>query len=186
MLQGIFGLLMGCALGVGFLRGRAGEVAAAMLEGAREGISAALGMAGGFAFFCGLTAILRRAGAVRALSRAAEKPLRRLMGPSLPESALEPMTLNLVSNLLGLGNAATPAGIEAARRMAQGERATPALCLFLVINSSSVQLLPTSVMALRAAAGSRQPGAVILPTLIATAVSTLCGVIACKAAERLL
>jgi len=185
MLQWVFGALMGVSLLVGWLRGRAEQVAAAMLAGAQEGVQAALAAAGGFAFFCGLMEILRQAGAVGALARMAASPLRRLMGPSLPDEAVEPMTVNLASNLLGLGNAATPAGMEAARRMAKGDTATSALCLFLVINSSSVQLMPASVIALRAAAGSASPGAIAGPALAATALSTLAGILSCKLAERL-
>ena len=96
------------------------------------------------------------------------------------------MTLNLTANMLGLGSAATPLGLEAARKMGgSGEAASNALCLFLVINASSVQLLPTTVIALRAAEGSAAPGSVIFPALLATAISTLTGIIACKIGERL-
>ena len=185
MLQWIFALLTAAALTAGTARGRAAEVVNAMLSGAGEGVTAAIGMAGGFAFFCGWINVLRRAGAVRRLSRAGQRPLKWLLGPTLPDGALESVTVNLVSNLLGLGNAATPFGMEAARRMAAGDAAGNALCMFLVINSSSVQLLPATVIALRAAAGSADPGCVTLPSLAATAVSTLAGVLSCKIAERI-
>lgn len=185
VLQGIFLGLMGLSLVTGWARGQTDQVVSAMLAGAREGVETAFAAAGGFAFFCGLIEILRQAGAVRGLARRSAPFLQRLMGPSLPQDALEPITVNLTGNLLGLGNAATPAGIEAARRMARGDTATPALCLFLVINSSSVQLLPTTVVALRAAAGSSSPGAVVLPTLLATAVSTAVGILSCKLWEKL-
>ena len=118
------------------------------------------------------------------LGRKLSPALTRLLGPEMPSAALEPVLLNLSANLLGLGNAATPMGIEAARRMGRNsERASNALCLFLVINSSSVQLLPASVIALRAAEGSTDPGCVTLPALAATAFSTFVGVAACKIAE---
>ena len=78
----------------------------------------------------------------------------------LPD-ALDSVTLNLTANLLGLGNATTPAGMDAARRMAAAGGMSDALCLFLVINSSSVQLLPTTVIALRAAAGSAAPDGIL-------------------------
>ena len=156
----------------------------AAMEGAEEAVRTAFAMAGAFAFFCGMTAIPRRAGAIRALGKRLSPLLSRLLGPDLPPDALEPVLLNLSANLLGLGNAATPMGVEAARRMGgNGSRASNALCLFLVINSSSVQLLPTTVIALRAAEGSVSPAAIALPALAATAVSTLVGVAACKLAE---
>ena len=184
MLQIIFGGMAGLSLLYGLIGGRGEAVAAAMLSGAEEAVQAAAAMAGGFAFFCGMTAILRRAGAVERLGRHLAPLLSRLLGPGLPPEALEPVLLNLSANMLGMGNAATPLGVEAARRMGgSGGRASDALCMFLVINSSSVQLLPTAVIALRAAEGSVDPGRVTLPALAATAVSTIVGVAACKIAE---
>lgn len=184
MLQILFGGMMGLSLLYGLATGQGEQVAAAMLGGAEEAVQAAVAMAGAFAFFCGMTAILRRAGAIQALGKRLSPLLSRLLGPELPPDALEPVLLNLSANLLGLGNAATPMGIEAARRMSgNSERASNALCLFLVINSSSVQLLPATVIALRAAEGSADPGCVTLPALAATVISTLVGVAACKIAE---
>ena len=184
MLQILFGGMAGLSLLYGLITGRGETVAAAMLTGAEEAVQAAFAMAGGFAFFCGMTAILRRAGAVEALGRRLKPLLSRLLGPGLPPDAMEPVLLNLSANMLGLGNAATPMGVEAARRMGgEGGRASNALCLFLVINASSVQLMPATVIALRAAEGSADPGRVALPALAATALSTLVGVMACKIAE---
>ena len=183
MLEILFGGMLGLSLLYGMTLGKGEETAAAALNAAGEGVASALALAGGFAFFCGMIAILRRAGAVRFLSRLAAPALRRLLGKELPGDALEYVTMNLTSNMLGLGNAATPMGIAAARRMAAGERASNALCLFLVINSSSVQLIPTSVIALRAAAGSADPGVIAGPALAATLISTAVGILACKIAE---
>ena len=184
MLQAIFGGLTGVSLLYGLIRGTADQVMAAMLAAAGEAVQAALALAGGFAFFCGMMAILRRSGAVEGLGRLLSPLLRRLMGQDLPREALAPVTLNLTANLLGLGNAATPMGIEASRRLAEHGRASNALCLFLVINASSVQLLPATVIALRAAAGSANPGIIILPSFIATSLSTLTGILCCKAAQK--
>ena len=184
MLQFLFGALMGFSLLYGLARGTEAETVAAMLGGAGEAVASAIAMAGGFAFFCGMLSILRRAGAAEWLGRRLSPLLRRLLGPTLPKEALESAALNLTANLLGLGNAATPMGVEACRRMAAADGASNALCLFLVINSSSVQLLPTTVIALRAAAGSGAPGSIALPAFLATAFSTLTGIAACKIAER--
>ncbi|NLD83949.1 MAG: spore maturation protein A [Clostridiales bacterium] len=184
MLDIVFGGLMGISLLWGLCRGTGDAVTAAALTAAGEAVQSAIALAGGFAFFCGLMNVLKRAGALEGLSRLLRPALIFLMGRELPEEAVPYAAMNLAANMLGLGNAATPMGIEAARRMASGERANNALCLFLVINSSSVQLLPSSVIALRAAAGSRDPGAVALPALLATGVSTLAGILACRIAEK--
>ena len=176
MLQIIFGGMLGGGVLFSLLTGQGAAVFPALLGAAQEGVETAL--------FCGLIGILRAAGAVGALSRLTAPLLRRLMG-EIPADALDYVTMNLAANMLGLGNAATPMGVEAARRMAAGERADDALCFFLVLNASSVQLLPTTVIALRAAAGSQAPGQIALPALVSTLISTLAGALSCKLAERL-
>ena len=89
------------------------------------------------------------------------------------------MTLNLTANLLGLGNAATPSGMEAVRRMEEEQEQNPqvrhALYMLLILNATGLQLFPTTVLTLRVAAGSAQPNAILLPTLACTALSTLAG-----------
>ena len=185
MLQWVFELMAGLALLWGIVTGRGESVASAMLDGAGEAVQTALALAGAYGFFCGMLGIVRKAGTAERMGRALSPLLVQLFGSGLPPEALEPVTMNLTANLLGLGNAATPMGIEAARRMAgKAGEASDALCLFLVINASSVQLLPTTVIALRAAAGSVSPGCVALPTLAATAVSTAVGILCCKGMEK--
>ena len=156
----------------------------ALLDAGSDAIATGLALAGSFAVFSGLVEILRRAGADRALCRAVRRPLGALLGKDAPEDALPEVSMNLALNMLGLGGAATPAGIRAAQRLGAGGRATNALCLFLVLNASSVQLFSTSVIALRAAAGSACPEAAVLPTLLASALSTVSGVGLCKMLER--
>ena len=186
MLQIIFGALAGAALLGGLARGQGPQVAQAMLQAGSEAVTTAVGLAGGFGFFCGMLSILRKSGAVAWMGRRLAPLLRFLLGPQLPPDALESVTLNLAANMLGLGNAATPMGLEAARRMGGGgEKASNALCMFLVINASSVQLIPATVIALRAAAGSAQPGAVAGPALLSSCISTLVGVAACKIGEKI-
>ena len=184
MLQIIFGGMLGGGVLFSLLTGQGAAVFPALLGAAQEGVETAISLAGGFALFCGLIGILRAAGVVGALSRLTAPLLRRLMG-EIPADALDYVTMNLAANMLGLGNAATPMGVEAARRMAAGERAGDALCFFLVLNTASVQLLPTTVIALRAAAGSQAPGQIALPALVSTLISTLAGALSCKLAERL-
>jgi len=186
LLQWIFGALMTLALVYGMITGNGNSTALSMLEGAADGVQSAIAMAGSFALFCGLMAIVREAGAVKWISGRIAPSMKKWMGKDMTEDAVEYAALNLTANFLGLGNAATPMGVEAARRMkGEGETAGNALCLFLVINASSVQLMPTTVIALRAAAGSASPGSIWLPSLIATGISTLVGIASCKTAEKL-
>lgn len=180
MLNYVFLGILGVSILYSLMQGTGEQVTEAMLAAAQEGVETALALSGGFAFFCGLMEIGRRAGAVSALRRALEALLRRLMGKDLPSDTLDYVTMNLAANFLGLGNAATPMGLEAARRMGRQPRAGNALCLFLVLNASALQMLPTTVLSLRVAAGSAQPGVIIGPGMAVSGIATMVGIISCK------
>ena len=160
----------------------------ALLSAGGEAIETCVALAGAYAFFGGLLGVLRTTGAADALARLLKRPLRRLLrfAPG-EEAALGDISVNLAANMLGMGGAATPAGIAAMREMARAsgtERASDAMILFLVINTTSVQLRPASMIALRAQAGVANPTDIVPATLAATAVSTLCGVLACRLFAR--
>jgi len=165
-----------------------GEVPGTLLRAAMEAVSLAIRLAGGFAFWNGLIAILEDSGAARSLARLLAKPLARLFpGVPMTGEAGQAITMNVTANLLGLGNAATPMGLKAMRLLGEETRdgiATDAMCMFLVLNASSVQLLPSTVIALRAAGGSSAPASIVVPTLLATAVSTVVGLAACLLLAR--
>ena len=159
-----------------------------MLEGADSALELMLGLAGSYILWLGIMKVAERAGLVTALSRRLEKPLRQLM-PKVG-SAAAPITLNLAANFFGLGNAATPFGIEAMKELTKnrGERSSIAsndVCMFLALNSSCIQLIPTSVIAIRAACGSANPSSIILPTLISAILSSILTIILCKLCGRL-
>ena len=159
-----------------------------MLEGADSALELMLGLGGSYILWLGIMKVAERAGLVTALSRRMEKPLRLLM-PKVG-SAAAPITLNLAANFFGLGNAATPFGIEAMKELTKnrGERSSIAsndVCMFLALNSSCIQLIPTSVIAIRAACGSANPSSIILPTLISSILSSILTIILCKLCGRL-
>ena len=169
--------------GTAVLTFRAGGDAAvdAMLSGAQEAVSLSLSLAGAYLLWMGLMGVARKAGLMEALSRR----LRRVCGLLFPDAgeATGPLTLNLAANLLGLGNAATPFGLEAMRllqeRNPHKETATDAMCAFLIINASALQLIPTTLISLRAAAGSPSPAAIVVPSFLASAAATAVAAIAC-------
>lgn len=166
--------------------GRLDAAQHALLSGGGEAVTLLLELAGAYAFFGGLMGILRECGAADSLARTMEKPLLRLFRFAKgEEAALSEISLNLSANMLGMGGAATPAGMAAMRKMARANgnngRASDAMILFLVINTSSVQLLPTTMIALRAQAGAANPTDIVLPVLVATTVSTICGAAICRA-----
>ena len=142
----------------GLATGRLEQVAAAALEGAGSAVELCLSMAGTLCLWSGVMEILNRSNI--SLARIFRPLLRRL----LPHASRDPETLeaisgNLSANLLGLGNAATPLGIRAATRMARGCQgiASNELCMLVVLNTASVQLLPVTVAAIRSAAGCTTP-----------------------------
>lgn len=183
MMHVLFGGMLAAGLLFGLVTREGEQVFSAVLQGAQQAVETALGMAGAFMLFGGLMEILTASSAMDKISRGLKRPLSFLMG-DLSGDGLSYVSLNLAANMLGLGNAATPLGVEAARRLAKGPRATNGLCMFLVINASSVQLIPSTVVGLRQALGAQQPGAVILPGLLATALSTAVGIVSCKLMER--
>ena len=145
-----------------------------------------LGLLGGFMLFGGVMKLLEEAGAVRALVRWLKRPLRWVFGSQAGEDALGATALNLSANMLGMGNAATPMGLRAARLLQPAGQiaASAPLCMLLVINATSVQLYPSSVIAMRYAAGSAAPEIIVLPTLVASTAATAVGMAVCWLCER--
>ena len=153
----------------------------ATFQAARSAVELALGLIGVMALWLGVIKVAEEAGLLQVISRAIHPLLRRLF-PDVPEGhpALSAMVMNIAANMLGLGNAATPLGIKAMQELdrlnPEKGRATHAMCLFLAINTSNVTLLPLGVIAVRAAAGARDPASIIVPTLLATTISTITAV----------
>ena len=183
-MNGVFCLMILLGVIAAAAGGNLTAAQAALLSGGGEAAEFCLSMAGAYAFFCGLLGVLKESGAAAALARAMKRPMERLFPfEAGEEAALDDICVNLAADMLGMGGASTPAGLRAMRTMAAaGEkgRASDAMMLFLVLNMCSVQALPTTMIALRAQAGSRSPADIFLPTLGATLVSMLSGVIVCK------
>lgn len=158
-------------------------VGKAALDGAKAAVDLVLGLTGSIVLFVGLMAIVEKAGGLAFLARAIRPILVRLF-PAIPADhpAMGAMVMNLAANALGLGNAATPFGLEAMRHLRslhpRGDQASDAMCLFLAINTSGLALLPTGIIATRAALGSTDAAAILPTTLIATACSTAAAVAA--------
>ena len=161
----------------------------AMIQSATGAVELAIGLVGVMALFLGLMKVAEAGGLLTILARLI-RPLMVKLFPDVPADhpAMGAMILNLAANMLGLGNAATPFGIRAMQELdtlnPQRGTATNAMALFLAINTSSVTLLPTGVIALRAAAGSSDPAAILPTTLFATICSTTVAVVAAKLYQR--
>lgn len=177
--------------------GRMPDITNAALDSSKEAITLCITMMGVMSFWVGLMEIASKAGIIRGASRRI-RPLVRFLFPELPgdHPAQEHITTNIIANVLGLGWAATPAGLKAMDELSKleddrrrGKLPGPArkkgiasneMCTFLIINISSLQLIPVNVIAYRSQYGSVNPAAIVGPGIVATAVSTLVAVIYCK------
>jgi spore maturation protein SpmA len=163
----------------------------AMIKSAGGAVELSIGLVGVMALFLGLMKVAEAGGMLTILARLI-RPLMVKLFPDVPADhpAMGAMILNLSANMLGLGNAATPFGIRAMQELdklnPQRGTATNAMALFLAINTSSVTLLPSGVIALRAAAGSSDPAAILPTTLFATIGSTAVAIVAAKLYQRLM
>ena len=164
----------------GLVNGRLDDVAAAALEGAGSAIQLSLSMAGVLCLWSGVMEVMKVCGLSDGLARAFRPLLRRLLpNASRDTETLAAISANVSANLLGLGNAATPLGIRAACRMARGcgGIASDELCLLVVLNTASIQLLPTTVASVRSAAGCRTPFDILPAVWLASVLSVSAGLL---------
>lgn len=168
--------------------GQGEALGAAVLGAGEAAITLGLALAGAYMLWCGLLKIMERSGVTERLARRMARPVSWLLGrEGRDERVLKAVCVNFTANLMGMGNAATPAGLEAMRLMAEHAREgqpTDGMCMFLLINASSLQLIPTTVISLRAACGAADPSRIVLPALIGSAASTLCAVLLGKLCRK--
>ena len=155
------------------------KVLAAFLSGGEKALSLTAKMLVIYAVWLGVFKIMEKAGLSRKLARAL-KPANRFLFGALPENANEYMSLNISANILGMSGATTPMGIKAVKALDEYPDTDYAVTMFFVINATSVQLIPSSVLALRAQSGSASPSDIILPTILATLLSSVIGILLVK------
>ncbi len=181
--------LLLCGLGCAALTGRC-SAAAALLVGAREGAALALSLAGPLCLWSGFAALAEANGWNRLLARALRPPLRRLFPQTMADAEGAGMLCgNLSANLLGLGNAATPLGIRTVQRMkalAESDVASNEMCLLIVMNTASMQLLPSTVAAVRSELGAARPFEILPAVWLASGCSVAAGILAARALRRVL
>ena len=172
----------------GLATGRGELVAAAAVEGAQAAVELCVSIAGMLCLWTGVMEVMRRSGLAEGLSRLL-RPVLSLLFPQVSgdRGVMDSISANVSATLLGLGNAATPLGIEAVRRM---ERKTPgtasdAMCMLVVCNTASIQLIPTTVASVRAAAGSSSPFDILPAVWLASALSGGVGITSCKLFARI-
>lgn len=185
MLNYLWGFMILIGIIYAALTGRLPEVTDAALDSAREAVTLCITMVGVMSFWVGLMRIAENSGII---SGAAKKlnPFLRFMFPGIPKGhkANEYISTNMIANIFGLGWAATPAGLKAMEELGKlnhhSKTASKEMCTFLIINISSLQLIPVNMIAYRSQYGSANPARIVGPAIVATLVSTFAGILFAK------
>lgn len=189
MLNFLWAGMVGVGIIYGAFHGRLDEITNVILDSSKEAVNLCITMIGVMSFWMGLMRIAEKAGVIQKLSKALA-PVIRFLFPHIPKGhpSREHITMNFVANILGLGWAATPSGLKTMESLEQLEEergnskgvASDEMCTFLIMNISSLQLIPVNVIAYRSQYGSVDPAGIIGAGLLATGISTLVAVIYCK------
>ena len=190
MLNYLWGFMLLIGIIYGSITGNLPALTDAALNSAKEAVALCITMLGIMSFWVGLMRIAENAGIITSAARKM-KPLLKFLFPRIPAGhpALEYISTNMIANVLGLGWAATPAGLKAMEELGALEEdrrnggASNEMCTFLIINISSLQLIPVNIIAYRNQYGSVNPSAIVGPGILATFVSTLAAVVFCKVME---
>lgn len=175
---------------VGVIEGRINEVVHAVTDSAKVGFELAIGLVGIMALWLGIMSIAKESGLISLLGRALRPILTRLF-PDIPSDhpAMGAIVMNIAANMLGIGNAATPFGLQAMKELQSLNQntkiATNSMCTFLAINTSSVQLIPATAIAFLAANGSTNPSSIIVSSLVATCASTVVAIFSVRQLAKL-
>lgn len=180
-------LLVGFAVGI--INGRIDEVTKAAMDSAQSAVTVCISLLGVMCLWTGLMKVAEKSGLVAGIGRLV-RPVMTFLYPDIPKNhpALGAIVMNLVANFLGLGNAATPLGIKAMSQLQSLNKdkktATDSMCMFLVMNTAAIQLVPASIIALRTAEGSKKPAEIIVCIWMVSLCATIMGVIAAKLLSR--
>lgn len=174
----------------GILTGSIDKVTEAAINSAKLGVTLSVGLVGVLSLWLGVMKIAEESGLVKILSKALMPIMKRLF-PDIPDNhpAMGSIVMNISANILGLGDAATPLGLKAMQELQTLSKdkstATNSMCTFLAINTSSVTLIPATVIAYRAAAGSINPTEIVAPAILSTSIATIVAIISVKFFSKL-
>ncbi|MCM1123198.1 MAG: nucleoside recognition protein [Eubacterium sp.] len=194
MLNYIWAFMILIGVVYGAFTGKMAEVTSAALDSAGDAVSLCITMIGVMALWVGLMEIAQKSGLIAKMTKGIQ-PFISFLFPRIPKGhpAREYIATNLIANVLGLGWACTPAGLKAMEELAKLEKergnpdthiASNEMCTFLILNISSLQLIPVNMIAYRSQYGSVNPAGIIAPAILATLVSTAVAVVYCKGKGR--
>ncbi|MBD7915874.1 spore maturation protein [Clostridium sp. Sa3CUN1] len=174
---------------IGLFTGNGEVISKSIINSADSTVNMIIGLVGLMCFWCGVMKVAEKSGLTNKLAKVL-KPILKLIfkEAAKDEKALGAIVMNITANMMGLGNAATPFGIKAMQEMDRLNKekgvASNDMSLFLVLNAACIQFIPSTVISIRAASGSDNPGAIILPALLASTVAAITGVFICKILQR--
>ncbi len=182
-------ILIGLGLIFSFINKRPETVANVLFYDLQKSVELILSLLPVMAFWTGLMAIVEKSGILNKLSYAIKPVVRYLFKEVQDDTkAVNAIIMTIAANMLGIGNSATAFGIKAMHEMQLSNRdkstASNAMCMFIIINVSSIQLIPMNIIKLRADSGAAVPGDIMLPTIVATAISTAAAIVGAKYFER--
>ncbi len=170
------------------ITGRVDETVNAVFEGAQTAVATLISLAGAMCFWTGIMKISEKSGVSKLICRFISPIINRLF-PDSSQKARGYISMNVTANILGMGNAATPMGILAAQTLDEEnpEPHKPSwdMCMLVVLNTTSFQLLPSTILALRAAAGSHSPTSIILPVWVASLFAVFIGILSVKLSSKI-
>ena len=189
MINYIWFVMIFLGLIVGIFTGNGEGISNAIIGSIDSTVSFIIGLVGLMCFWCGVMKVAEKSGFTEKLAKLMKPILKLIFKESAKdEKALGAIVMNITANMMGLGNAATPFGIKAMEEMDrlnnEKGRASNDMALFLVLNAACIQLVQSTVLSIRAAARSTNPGVIILPAIISTGTAAIVGVICCKILQR--
>lgn len=169
--------------------GNADKITEAIVGGSNNTVNFVIELTGIMCFWCGVMKVAEKSGLTKILAKILRPALKVLFKDAAKdEKALGAIVMNLTANMMGLSNAATPFGIKAMEEMDRLNKkssiASNDMALFLVMNAACIQLVPTTIISIRAAAGSQNPGIIIIPAIISTGVALIVGIVCCKILQK--
>ncbi|HOM02511.1 MAG TPA: nucleoside recognition domain-containing protein [Acetivibrio sp.] len=185
MLNYIWFAMLITGFAVGIINGRIDELTQAVVDSSKSAVEISIGLLGIMCLWTGLMEVAEKSGIVRGIAKAV-RPVMKFLFPGIPKGhpAGGAIVMNLVANFLGLGNAATPLGIKAMNELQKlnpnKDTATNEMSMFLVLNTACIQFIPATIIALRAAAGSKNPAEIIGTIWVASICAFIAGIIAAK------
>lgn len=189
MINYIWFILIFLGILVSLVTGNGADVSTTIVASTDSTVKFIISLVGVMCFWCGVMKVAEKSGLTGKLAKLMRPVLKLLFKEAgKDEKALGAIVMNLTANMMGLSNAATPFGIKAMEEMDRLNKdkgkASNDMALFLVMNAACIQLVPSTIISIRAAAGSLNPGVIILPAILSTATAAVVGILCCKVLQR--